>query len=220
MVMIEFMILVYRLIFNCWERLLKYRLLIFVGVPILSSKSVWSLLVWTCKRCTVGFRKVSDQVNFKNMMQLSRLGFAYIVEKVLSTIFTDGTLQLYPVVFLQREEDSQHSLQVLLVLLLCGVGTTIVSLWPLTTAYRRHCSSSHMQQVKGGNTVGFKLCRNEKISIFQCSNSIAWVGLEFWNESDFCKQLWQLRKQYFSHSESNKDLNETRGTVQPTEHTL
>lgn len=143
--MIEFMILVYRLIFNCWERLLKYRLLIFVGVPILSSKSVWSLLVWTCKRCTVGFRKVSDQVNFKNMMQLSRLGFAYIVEKVLSTIFTDGTLQLYPVVFLQREEDSQHSLQVLLVLLLCGVGTTIVSLWPLTTAYRRHCSSSHMQ---------------------------------------------------------------------------
>lgn len=145
MVMIKFMILVYCWIFNCWECLLKYRLLIFVGVPILSSKSGWSLLVWTCKRFTVGFRKLWDQVNFKNGMKLSRLGFAYIVEKVLSTIFTVGTLQLYPVLLLQREEGSQHSLQVLLVLLLCGVGTTIVSLWPLTTAYRRHCSSSHTQ---------------------------------------------------------------------------
>lgn len=104
MVMIEFIILVYCWIFNCWECLLKYRLLIFVGVPILSSKSVWSVLVWTCKRFTVGFRKLWDQVNFKNGMKLSRLGFAYIVEEVLSTIFTVGTLQLYPVLFLQKEE--------------------------------------------------------------------------------------------------------------------
>lgn len=45
-----------------------------------------------------------------------------------------------------------------------------------------------------------------KISIFQCSNSTAWVGLGIWNESEtFVAALPQ--------SKGNKDLNVTRGTV-------
>lgn len=43
----------------------------------------------------VGFKKVSDQVNFKNMMELSLLGFVYVAEKILLTLLSDEALQLY-----------------------------------------------------------------------------------------------------------------------------
>lgn len=54
------------------------------------SKSMFSLLLWACEREVVGFKKIANQVNFKNMMELSLLCPAHLAEKVVLTILAAG----------------------------------------------------------------------------------------------------------------------------------
>lgn len=52
-----------------------------------------------------------------------------------------------------------------------------------------------------------------KISIFQCSNSTAWVGLGIWNESETSVAALVAEKAALPQSKGNKDLNATGGNV-------